>query len=45
MLLDIEADLLTQVTLTPLSQVVGAADVEVKWTITLKNAIYPDSKI
>ena len=31
--------------MTPLSQVVGAAGVSVRWTLTLKNTIFSDSMI
>jgi hypothetical protein len=41
----LEADNLTAATLTPLSQEVGAANVKHRWTITLKNTMFSDSKV
>jgi hypothetical protein len=41
----LEADSLPAATLTPLSEIVGAAGVSIRWTITLKNTLFADSLI
>jgi hypothetical protein len=39
------ADGLTGATLTPLSEVVGASGVSIRWSIHLKNTIFTDSRV